>query len=241
MAPGSYKFKVNIRATDTLTVSTPLTVKVTDTAMDKAVKISAKGNIDVLNREGTYVTVTPSLKSLNGTITGVRLSGRAAHLFLAECEDGKVFIYAKPNAALITKYNYKVKLDLNIENAAGDSIRYMTPEINLKLKQGKPKAAVSPKSLTIYSGTSPAITRRITATLKGRETELPIENVELLNETDAFQCDYTDAGNNGPVITLRNTAETIKGKTYKLQLKVTFRSQADNEKATVIRYSVKVK
>ncbi len=241
VAPGSYKFKVNIRATDTLTVSTPLTVKVTDTAMDKAVKISAKGNIDVLNREGTYVTVTPSLKSLNGTITGVRLSGRAAHLFLAECEDGKVFIYAKPNAALITKYNYKVKLDLNIENAAGDSIRYMTPEINLKLKQGKPKAAVSPKSLTIYSGTSPAITRRITATLKGRETELPIENVELLNETDAFQCDYTDAGNNGPVITLRNTAETIKGKTYKLQLKVTFRSQADNEKATVIRYSVKVK
>lgn len=240
VTPGSYKFKVNIRAADTLTVSTPLTVKVTNTAMDKAVKISAKGSIDVLNREGTYVTVTPSLKSLNGTVTGARLSGRAAHLFLAECKDGKVFIHAKQNAALITKYNYKVKLDLNIENAAGDSIRYMTPEINLKLKQGKPKAAVSPKSLTIYSGTSPAITRRITATLKGRETELPIENVELLNNTDAFQCEYTNEGN-GPVITLRNTAETIKGKTYSLQLKVTFRGQADNEKATVIRYSVKVK
>lgn len=241
VAKGSYLFQVNIRINDTLTVSTPLTIKVIDTAMANAVKISAKGAIDVLNRAGTYVTVTPSLQSINGTITDVRLSGSAAHLFSAVCEDNKIRIYARDNAALITKYGYKVKLDLTMENATGDSIRYTTQDVTLKLKQGKPKVAISPKSLTLYSGTSPAVTRRISATLKGREGELPIETVELLNNTDAFQCICSETENGTQVITLKNTDEIVKGKTYPLQLRVTFRDQADNEKATVIRYSVKVK
>lgn len=235
VAKGSYKFRVNVRATDSLTISTPLTVKIVDVAMDKAVKVSAKGSIDVLNREGTFVTVTPALKSLNGTIADVRLSGRAAHLFSAECADNKVIIHAKPNAALITKYNYTVKLNLTIENAEGHTLRYTTPEINLKLKQGKPKVTVAPKNATLFSGSYESVTRSISATLKGAENPF-IESVELLNNNDSFACGYEDG-----VITLTNTPNTVKGKSYSLQLRITFAGQADNEKATTVKYTVKVK
>lgn len=235
VAKGSYKFKVNVKATDTLTVSTPLTIKIVDVAMDKAVKVSTKGSIDVLNREGTFVTATPALKSLNGNITGVRLSGRAAHLFNAECVDNKVILHAKPDAALITKYNYKVKLNLTIENAEGAAIHYTTPEINLKLKQGKPKVTVIPKNATFFSGSYEGITRNVSATLKGAENPV-VTNVELMNNSDTFTCNYANG-----VITLCNTPDAIKGKTYSLQFRITFYGQADNEKATTVKYTVKVK
>ncbi len=235
VAKGNYRFKVNVKATDTLTVSTPLTIKIVDVAMDKAIKVSTKGSIDILNRNGTFVTATPALKSINGNITDVRLSGRAAHLFIAECADNKVIIHAKPNAALITKYNYKLKLNLIIENAEGATMRYTTPDVNLKLKQGKPTVTIIPKNATFFSGSYEGITRNISATLKGAENPV-VTNVELINNNDAFTCNYADG-----VITLRNTPNAIKGKTYSLQFRVTFYGQADNEKATTVKYTVKVK
>ena len=146
-----------------------------------------------------------------------------------------MIIHAKPNAALITKYNYKVKLNLTIENAEGSAIHYTTPEINLKLKQGKPKVTVIPKNATFFSGSYAGITRNVSATLKGAENPI-VTNVELLTNNDAFTCDYADG-----VITLRNTPNAIKGKTYSLQFRVTFYGQADNEKATTVKYTVKVK
>ena len=235
VAKGSYKFKVNVKVTDTLTVSTPLTIKIVNVAKDKAVKVSSKGSIDVLNRQGTFVTVTPALKSLNGTIIDVKLSGRAEHLFDAVCEDNKVIIHAKDNVALITKYNYKVKLDLIIRNTEGDTIQYTTHDVNLKLKQGKPKVSVTPKQTTFFSGANNSIRRNISAALKGTDNPV-ITDVELMNNREAFILSYANG-----VITLNNTQDAIKGKTYSLQLKVTFEGQADNEKVTIIKYSVKVK
>lgn len=232
---GSYKFKVNVIVNDTLTVSTPLTIKIVDVVMDKAIKVSAKGSIDILNREGTFVTVTPALKSLNGNIADVRLSGRAAHLFDAECENNKVIIRAKSSAVLITKYNYRLQLNLTLENAEGNIMHYMTPEITLKVKQGRPKVTVAPKKATLFSGSYENITRNISATLKGAENPNIID-VELMNNTEAFTCDYADG-----VIALRSTPNTIKGKTYSLQFRVTFEGQADNEKPMIVKYTVKVK
>lgn len=242
---GSYKFKVNvIKDNDgrTVTVSTPLTVKITNVEMAKAIKVSSKGSIDVLNRENTFVTVTPSLKSINGTVTNARLSGSAAHLFEIDSQpikDNKIILRAKADTALITKYAYKLRLNLTIENAEGDKFYYLTPNISLKLKQGKPKVTIAPKNATFFSGAyNNAVTRSITATLKGADNPA-IENVELLNNKDeAFTCIYNEQ--NG-TFALSSTDKAVKGKSYSLQLKVTFKDQADNEKATVVKYSVKVK
>lgn len=237
VSKGTYKFRVNVRATDTLTVSTPLTVKIVDVPVEKAIKVSAKGSIDVLNRYGTFVTVTPTLKSLNGTITDVRLSGRAAHLFDALCIDGRIFIFAKDDVALITKYNYKVKLKLTMKNADDNTFLYTTPEISLRLKQGKPKVTLSPGNTTFFSGAQSSITRNISATLKGGADPV-ITNVELLNNRDAFTCSYQPSTG---ALTIRNTRDAQKGRSYSLQFRVTFQGQADNEKTATVKYTVKVK
>ncbi len=238
VAKGSYKFKVNVKVTDTVTISTPLTVKVVDTAADKSVKVSSKGSIDVLNRTNTFVTVTPALKALNGTITAVQLTGNAAHLFEAEYADNKVIIHAKENASLITKYNYKVKLLLTLQNAEDDTLQYTTPDISLKLKQGKPKVTIAPKNISFFSGAyGTGITRKISAVLKGAPDPV-ITKVELVNNNDAFTCAYSMEDK---TITLANTPHAANGKTYSLQLKVTYKDQADNEKAAIVKSSVKVR
>ena len=192
------------------------------------------------------MTVTAALKSLNGTVTGARLSGSAAHLFEIDTEapikDNKVVIRAKSGVSLITKYAYKVKLNLTIENAEGDEFYYLTPDISLKLKQGKPKVTVAPKTATFFSGSyNNTITRKLTVSLKGAEAPA-VERVELVNDFDgAFDIDNISYDEQNGTFTLSSTEKALKGKSYNLQLKVTFKDQADNEKPTVVKYSVKIK
>lgn len=237
VAKGSYRFKVNVRVTDDLTVTAAFTVKVVKVAKEKAVRLSTKGSIDILNRSGTCVTVTPKLQSLNGGVVDVHLSGRAAHLFHAVCDNGKVVIYARQDAALITKYAYKMKLNLTVENAVGGRINYQTEEISLKLKQGRPKISMKPGKMTFFAGGSDEIQAAVQASLKGVDNP-KIEKMELINGQNLFTGVYDGATG---TFTLKNQQGAIKGKTYSLQFRVFFVGQADNEKPFVVRYSVKVK
>ncbi len=238
IAAGSYKFRVHAVGMSGTPAS--LTVKIVSTDPKKAVKLSAKGSIDVLNRSGSFVTVTPSLKSLNGTITDVALSGDFAHLFRASLsENGKILIYARetdPNGkeiALITKYNYPVNLILTLQNAEGETTRITTQQLRLKLKQGRPKVTATPKNPVFYSGAYNSVRLYVNTALKGANAP-EITEIKLMNQTDLF--DYSNG-----VLSLRNTGAAIKGKTYSLQFRITYRGQADNEKATVIKVNAKVK
>lgn len=233
VAAGSYKFKVNA-AVGTVESAVPLTVKVVDVSSAKAVKVAVKGTIDILNRSGTYVTATPSLKSVNGSVVDAALTGRDAHLFKAYCIDGKVYLYAKENTALITKYNYGVKLKLTLENALGVNVYVTTPEIKLKLKQGKPQVAVAPKKGVFYSGAYNHVNMNFVSSLKGANAPVII-NVELQNHTDVFEYVSDKA-----TLTLCRTGTAVKGKTYTLQFKITLKDQADNEKPLIVKYRVKV-
>ncbi len=242
IAAGSYKFKVHAVGMSGTPAS--LTVKVVNADPKKAVKLSAKGSIDVLNRSGSFVTVTPSLKSLNGTITGVALSGDFAHLFRAGLsENGKILIYARETdssgkeIALITKYNYTVNLILTLQNAEGETTQITTQQLRLKLKQGRPKVTATPKNPVFFSGAYNSVKLTVNTALKGtpKEANNPeITEIQLINQTDLF--DYSNG-----VLSLRNTGAAVNGKTYSLQFKITFRGQADNEKSTVIKVNAKIK
>lgn len=233
LAAGTYKFRVQAAA-GTAEVTAPLTVKVVDVSSDKAVKVTAKGKLDVLDRKGTFLTLTPSLKSVNGSVVDAALEGRDAHLFRTFCQGGKVYLYAKENAALITKYNYAVRLKLTLENVQGGEICVTTSEIKFPLKQGKPKMAVTPKKGTFYSGAYNQINLRFVSSLKGADAP-EIAGIALQNNTDVFAYDSDTS-----TLTLLRTGNAVKGKTYNLRFQIMLRDQADNEKPIIVNYSARV-
>jgi len=238
--PGNYSFQVNVTTDSGYTASEKLSVKVKETPIDKVVKVSAKGSIDVLNRENSYIEVTPKLTAVNGTITKAEVAGKFANIFEEPVlAGGKIYLYVKDDATLITKYNYLVNLVLTVENASGEETKISTNDLKIKLKQGKPKFVATPKKEVCYSNAYNSVTVDLSATLKGAKDPV-ITNVELLNNTNAFAYSYDDATQQ-ITITLKDNGEAAKGKNYTLQFKLTIEGQAENEKANVVKYTVSVK
>ncbi len=241
---GSYKYIVQA-AKDGKIWKTPLILKVVNTAPAKAVKLTAKGSIDVLNREGSFMTLTPALKAVSGEFAipadrEVRLAGRDAHLFEARWrEDGKAIeLRAKRNETLVIKYQYTVTPILTLRNVNGETVEISAPAVKFKVKQGSVKVSAAPKTALVYSGAYNSVKIDVSAVMKGADAPA-IENVTLVGNTDAFAYVYNKEGTG--TLTMKDTGRAVKGKSYSLQFKVSFAEQADNVKPAVVRCKVKVK
>lgn len=244
VAAGTYKYIVQA-AKNGQVWKTPLTLKVVNTAPQKAVKMTAKGSIDVLNRDGSFMTLTPSLKAVSGEYVipedrEVKLTGRDAHLFQAVwSEDGKtVELRAKEKETLVINYQYTVTPVLTLRNVNGVTEEIFAPAVNFKVKQGSVKVTAAPKTALMYSGAYNSVDVDMNAVLKGAPAP-EIERVVLTGNTDAFTYVYNKDGEG--TLTMRDTGRAAKGKNYSLQFKVYFAEQADNVKPVTVRYTVKVK
>ena len=244
--PGSYKFTVQVSHKGK-SWKTPLTLKVVNTASAQAVKVSAKGSIDVLNREGSFMTLTPSLKAVGGEITGVFLKGRDAHLFEAEWDgnDGKIKLRAKRSVpgneiTLVAKYQYSVIPVLTLRNVRGETNQAEAPEVKFKVKQGSVKVSASPKSARMYSGAYNSVEVTLKASLKGAK-EPAIERVSLAGNSDVFSIAGWDSETGKVTLAMTRSGHAVKGKSYTLKLQVWLADQADNIKPVTVRYTVKVK
>lgn len=242
--PGTYKYIVQA-AKNGQVWKTPLTLKVVHTAPDKAVKITAKGSIDVLNRDGSFMTLTPILKAVSGEFVipesgEVKLTGRDAHLFRASWgEDGKTIeLRAKRNETLVTKYQYTVTPLLTLRNVSGLTEEITAPAVNFKVKQGSAKVSASPKTALMYSGAYNSVGIDMNAALKGADAP-EVEQVALTGNTDAFSYEYIKDGKG--TLTMKNTGRAVKGKSYSLQFKVFFAEQGDNVKPVTVKVTAKVK
>lgn len=250
---GSYKFKITVGNDEVGTIaSSVLTVKVVDTSMDKNLKVTAKGSIDVLDREGTYITYTPKLSNLTGVITKGGLEGRDADLFNAWMEDGKLIVHARDGETYSTKNSYQVNAVFWVQTQDYDGYEVSTAKpLTIKVKQGKPKLKASAVNNTLYRQLDNTVEIKLDATLNKKEVE--IEDVWLLNyaedlelRTSKIQADNTDDSGEQyydviynpetKSVTLawrdRNYANSIvqSGKTWKVKLAVRYRDKAGNEK-----------
>lgn len=250
---GSYKFKITVGNDDAGTIaSSVLTVKVVDTSMDKNLKVTAKGSIDVLDREGTYITYTPKLSNLTGVIEDGWLEGRDADLFDAWMEDGKLIVHARYEETYSTKYSYQVNAVFWVQTQDYDGCEISTAKpLTIKLKQGKPKLKATAVNNTLYRQLDNTVEIKLDAVLNKKEVE--IEDVWLLNYTEdlelrtsRIQADNTDDSGEQyydviynpetKSVTLawrdRYYANSIvqSGKTWKVKLAVRYRDKAGNEK-----------
>lgn len=241
---GTYKYIVQAAKGGQIW-KTPLTLKVVNIDPDKAVKMTAKGSIDVLNRDGSFMTLTPSLKAVSGEFVipegrEVKLAGRDAHLFRASwSEDGKTIeLRAKRNETLVMKCQYTVTPLLMLRNVCGVTEEITAPAVKFKVKQGSAKVSVSPKTALMYSGAYNSVEIDVNAALKDANAP-EIESVVLTGNTDAFAYVYNKEGKG--TLTMKDTGRAVKGKNYSLQFRVSFAEQADNVKPVTVRYTVKVK
>ena len=105
------------------------------------------------------MTLTPSLKAVNGTFEipedrFVKLTGRDAHLFRAFWSgDGKTIeLRAKEKETLVIKYQYTVTPLLTMRNVNGETEEIAVAPVKFKVKQGSVKMSISPKSALVHSG-----------------------------------------------------------------------------------------
>jgi hypothetical protein len=230
---GSYKFYAyaTIAGMESEQVKTPFTVKIVDQAPERTVKVSAKGSIDVLNRDTTSVVCTPKLKNITGEIEDVSLAGSAAHLFRAELDDGRVIVSAKSDAALVTKYNYRIKLKLTLDTG----YVLTTGDVKLKVTQSKPKVTVSPKQAVVFNCAAQSQTTVLINAQNKDGTPVTAESIVLTNMTDVFSYDAV-----GQTLTLKDRGAVAKGKTCTLKFELRYAGCADNEKPVTVSCKVKV-
>ncbi len=117
-AKGSYKVAVN--GTVNGTAVKGLSVKVTLTDKAPEVKLSAKGKINLANREGTSVVYTPTLKNLPETLSikSVKMDKTAqdSGFFRVRFEDGKVIMTTVTGKTMDPKTKYKPVLIFMLSN-----------------------------------------------------------------------------------------------------------------------------
>ena len=242
---GIYKYDIKLNKDGFPSIAATLTVKIVEDAPEKCITVSAKGNIDVLNRDGTNVAYTAKLKNTTGTVVDGYLTGMDADLFDADFEDGKLVVKAKESAILNTKETYKVTPVFAVDNIEGGRTYLTAKEQKIKVKQGKPKITLtSVAGNVLYRDRTNAVTVDIKALLN-KTDEIEISDVRLTNYTGTFDVDYKDVDGNviGFTISQKDDYDTIitNGKSVNLKFDVIFKDKAGNEKATAVTYKLVVK
>lgn len=240
---GTYKYDVWVRSGN-FTVSAPLTIKVKNTKPDKCISVSAKGSIDVLDREGTEIVYTPKLSNVTGEVQDGWLTGQDADMFGEPYfKDGKLYVKAREGASYSTKYTYKVKAVFKVQTEDYRSYELESKELSIKVKQGKPKVSVSSVGNTLYRSTGNCVEVNISALLGSKD--VVIEDVALVNYTEDLMLvgDFYNPDTKSVLLTTTGGTKSILkgGKTWSVKLAVHYRDQAGNEKDTQVTYKVCVK
>ncbi len=238
----TYAFNVRAELSEGKYATAKLKVTIVDKAPESLLSVTCKGSIDVFDRENSYVTCTPKVKNLSGTITGVSLNGRDAYLFEAEMnESGKTIIKAKEGVAYITKYAYKVQPVYEI--SSGDRTYTVAAKtLSLKLKQTKPNLTAALSSKYLYQASDNKLNVSVTA-LNSKGKGLQVRDIELVETKavkGAFEVKYNEEVDSYQ-LSVKDVSKVKKGKTYKLKLNVYLNEQADNEKAGTVTVSITVK
>lgn len=271
IAPGTYKYKISVGNSDVNDyASTVLTVKIVDKEVKQSLKVTAKGSIDVLDREGTSIAYTPKISNLTGTVVDGRLAGKDANLFESVFEDGKLFVKADEWRKYSTKITYEVHTVFRVQTEdwreyeiSSDNDAKAKP-FKIKLKQGKPKlTAAAAGGNTIYRQRDNRVDIRIEAVLGKQEVE--IEDVRLLNYwgdlfleptqikewsgdyllmSEESECYIYNPETKSVRVALQdvyNCEEIRKNGTYKLKLAVRYRDKASDMKEAEVTVPIVIK
>ena len=147
---GTYSlYAVVSRNGEEVTLPAPLTLKVQTYDKAPAVKLAAKGKLDVLN-PNSEIVYTPKLTNCLGTVEDVQLTGADCDLFEAEVVDGLIHLTMVEGGEYATRATYKVTPVLTV---CGRDIT--GPALSIKVNQSALKLAKLPNRTVYQSQTAP--------------------------------------------------------------------------------------
>lgn len=236
-AGGTYKYNLTLQdSVFAKPLKTTVSIKVVKVAdMSKCVKVTAKGSIDVLNRDGTNVVVTPKFTNIaaDAKVSSISLTGRDAHLFeIADINGSAATLQLKDSAHVITKYKYEVKLAYVIETGSAAYTIESAP-VGIKLAQGKVKAAAAGAN-TFSAAVSEGKSLNFTVTNSMGE-QVEISDVKLVNFSKDFAYDFETG-----VLKHQLNGETARGKSYTLKFELYLADRGDNEKPVTVTWKVQI-
>jgi len=242
VTPGTYQFTFSGKVAGTV-LTAPFTIKIVDKAVDKCIKVKAKGKLDVLRRETTYITMEPKLKDLTGEIKDFWLEGEDATMFEAfyDAEYDQCIVMLKSNNVFgsqeysySTKYTYKVKPVYALAGAPGEP-QYVIKGTEQKIKpvQGKVKVISDMYEDTLYANRNGSISVNFEALTSGEYAN--IENVALASYQDDLFWD-------GYSLSLQKDASQIlkASGTYPVKFTVTLSDAAEGSKDVTVTVKVKI-
>ncbi len=173
---GTYSLHAVVsRNGEEVTLPAPLTLKVQTYDKAPAVKLAAKGKLDVLN-PNSEIVYTPKLTNCLGTVENVQLIGADCDLFEVEVVDGLIHLTMVEGGEYATRATYKVT---PILTACGRDITGST--LSIKVTQSALKLAKLPNR-TVYQSQTAPLTVELAAT---SPASVEIGDVQLNAKTTA--------------------------------------------------------
>ena len=147
---GSYSLHAVVSQNgEEVTLPAPLILKVQTYDKAPAVKLDAKGKLDVLN-PNSEIVYTPKMTNCLGTVEDVQLTGADCDLFEAEVVDGRIHLTMVEGGEYATRATYKVTPILTV---CGRDIT--GPTLSIKVTQSALKLAKLPNRTAYQSQTAP--------------------------------------------------------------------------------------
>ncbi len=230
-------------------------LKVTLAVQNKPVSVtvgSAKGKLDLLNREETGISYKVTVKNINDTIINPSIyeldkwgkpeNEESTH-FYAQIQNGNLVVKAYDNADITSgkSYSFKVKYSLATDP---DNVRTMNKVLKVKPVQTFPKLTQSTKNISLYQSNkgyyayvTVTADKKSTATITGIEWANGVD--DKMKESFGYEITSINEENNSVTIAiwLNKNYRFAVGKTQTLKFAVRCEGQDENTFGTA--FSVK--
>lgn len=224
-----------------------------------SLKMSQKGTLNLLDREGEYtlknsIVFTPTFKNLKDTVEEVQIFDAAdidpdlgddeSEYFSAEVLNGKIYVAPKAGAELEAKKTYPIKMWVKLAKYGDNSGMWVPGILKIKTAQILPKVTTDRTSVNLYLSNKAYETTFTVAPQKGsigRIAEVVFGEKDTKSQ-DSFDitCTPQDDGSLVVNMKLKNTVSYAGGSTSKVTMYVVYEGQGIESVGPAITMSVQI-
>ena len=230
---GTYAYEMTAYTAEGESVKGSFKIKVVLAKNAPSLSLSAKGQINLLDRDNTYVSLTPKFKNCSGLIQNAKLYGADAEKFRLGMAVDEIRVFAVKGA----KLKANTACNLGIRVTLDSDAEFKIP-LKITPKQKAPKLTASAKTVTLYETVKgePYEQKFSIYSQASQGSNIEIEDIRLAQDSDTFGYRRTTGGDG--YLYVKDKASVVAGKTYTLKLEVTFKDSAVNMKPSYVTVKV---